>query len=116
MKIGELAKTAGTTVETVRYYEKEGLLPAPDRGENNYRSYGPQHVDRLRLIRNCRALDMTQDEIRAILSLADSHAGDCGPINQIFEAHIRHVDERIAELTQLKVQLGDLRQRCLSAQ
>jgi Cd(II)/Pb(II)-responsive transcriptional regulator len=116
MKIGELAKTAGTTVETVRYYEKEGLLPAPDRGENNYRSYGPQHVDRLRLIRNCRALDMTQDEIRAILSLADSHTGDCGPINQIFDAHIRHVDERIAELTQLKEQLGDLRQRCLSAQ
>jgi Cd(II)/Pb(II)-responsive transcriptional regulator len=116
MKIGELAKAAGTTVETVRYYEKEGLLPAPDRGDNNYRSYGPLHADRLRLIRNCRALDMTQDEIRAILSLADSHASDCGPINQIFDAHILHVDERIAELTQLKGQLSDLRQRCLSAQ
>lgn len=115
MKIGELAKAAGTTVETVRYYEKEGLLPAPDRGVNNYRSYGPQHADRLRLIRNCRALDMTQDEIRAILSLADSHAADCGPINEIFQAHIVHVDERIAELTQLKSQLSDLRQRCLSA-
>ncbi|OWT79890.1 MULTISPECIES: Cd(II)/Pb(II)-responsive transcriptional regulator [Alcaligenaceae] len=115
MKIGELAKAAGTTVETVRYYEKEGLLPAPDRGDNNYRSYGPQHVDRLRLIRNCRALDMTQEEIRAILQLADSHAADCGPINDIFDAHIIHVDERIAELTQLKAQLGDLRQRCLSA-
>jgi len=115
MKIGELAKAAGTTVETVRYYEKEGLLPDPDRGDNNYRSYGPQHVDRLRLIRNCRALDMTQEEIRAILQLADSHAADCGPINDIFDAHIIHVDERIAELTQLKAQLGDLRQRCLSA-
>jgi len=115
MKIGELAKAAGTTVETVRYYEKEGLLPAPDRGDNNYRSYGPQHVDRLRLIRNCRALDMTQEEIRAILQLADSHAADCGPINDIFDAHIIHVDERIAELTQLKAQLGDLRLRCLSA-
>ncbi|MFC4274349.1 Cd(II)/Pb(II)-responsive transcriptional regulator [Achromobacter aloeverae] len=115
MKIGELAKAAGTTVETVRYYEKEGLLPAPERGVNNYRSYGPQHVDRLRLIRNCRALDMTQEEIRAILQLADSHAADCGPINDIFDAHITHVDERIAELTQLKTQLGELRQRCLSA-
>ncbi|ALM83261.1 Cd(II)/Pb(II)-responsive transcriptional regulator [Bordetella sp. N] len=115
MKIGELAKAAGTTVETVRYYEKEGLLPAPERGDNNYRSYGPTHADRLRLIRNCRALDMTQEEIRAILQLADSHAADCGPINDIFDAHITHVDERIAELTQLKAQLGDLRQRCLSA-
>ncbi|OZI29770.1 Cd(II)/Pb(II)-responsive transcriptional regulator [Bordetella genomosp. 10] len=115
MKIGELAKAAGTTVETVRYYEKEGLLPAPGRAGNNYRSYGPQHADRLRLIRNCRALDMTQEEIRAILHLADSHAADCGPINDIFDAHIAHVDERIAELTQLKAQLGELRRRCLSA-
>jgi Cd(II)/Pb(II)-responsive transcriptional regulator len=116
MKIGELARTAGTTVETVRYYEKEGLLPAPERGANNYRSYGPAHVERLRLIRNCRALDMTQDEIRAILNLADSRAADCGPINEIFADHIRHVDERIAELTHLKSQLAALRQRCLSAQ
>jgi Cd(II)/Pb(II)-responsive transcriptional regulator len=115
MKIGELAKAAGTTVETVRYYEKEGLLPAPDRGVNNYRSYGPLHAERLRLIRNCRALDMTQDEIRAILTLADSQGADCGPINEIFEDHMRHVDERIAELTQLKAQLSALRQRCASA-
>jgi Cd(II)/Pb(II)-responsive transcriptional regulator len=115
MKIGELAKAAGTTVETVRYYEKEGLLPAPERGVNNYRSYGPLHAERLRLIRNCRALDMTQDEIRAILTLADSQGADCGPINEIFEDHMRHVDERIAELTQLKAQLSALRQRCASA-
>ncbi|MDQ8035701.1 Cd(II)/Pb(II)-responsive transcriptional regulator [Bordetella genomosp. 1] len=115
MKIGELAKAAGTTVETVRYYEKEGLLPAPERGLNNYRSYGQVHQDRLRLIRNCRALDMTQDEIRQILTLADNHQTGCGPINELFDEHIAHVDERIAELTQLKSQLGELRQRCLSA-
>ncbi|MFJ1298635.1 Cd(II)/Pb(II)-responsive transcriptional regulator [Pseudomonadota bacterium AL_CKDN230030165-1A_HGKHYDSX7] len=115
MKIGELAKAAGTTVETVRYYEKEGLLPAPERGLNNYRSYGQVHLDRLRLIRNCRALDMTQDEIRQILTLADNHQTGCGPINELFDEHIAHVDERIAELTQLKAQLGELRQRCLSA-
>jgi Cd(II)/Pb(II)-responsive transcriptional regulator len=116
MKIGELARAAGTTVETVRYYEKEGLLPAPDRGDNNYRSYGPAHAERLRLIRNCRALDMTQDEIRAILALADSQTAGCGPINQIFDAHIAHVDERIAELSQLKSQLSELRMRCSSDQ
>ncbi|MGW8305994.1 MAG: Cd(II)/Pb(II)-responsive transcriptional regulator [Achromobacter pulmonis] len=115
MRIGELATAAGTTVETVRYYEKEGLLPAPERGLNNYRSYGQPHLERLRLIRNCRALDMTQDEIRAILSLADNHRAGCGPINELFDEHISHVDERIAELTQLKTQLTDLRQRCLSA-
>lgn len=58
---------------------------------------------------------MTQDEIRAILSLADNHQTGCGPINELFDEHISHVDERIAELTQLKTQLTDLRQRCLSA-
>ena len=58
---------------------------------------------------------MTQDEIRAILSLADNHQTGCGPINELFDEHISHVDERIAELTQLKTQLTELRQRCLSA-
>lgn len=115
MKIGELAKAAATTVETVRYYEREGLLPAPERGMNNYRSYGQLHLERLRLIRNCRALDMTQGEIRAILSLADNHQAGCGGINELFDEHIAHVDARIAELTQLREQLSDLRQRCGSA-
>ncbi|QIM72487.1 Cd(II)/Pb(II)-responsive transcriptional regulator [Bordetella trematum] len=112
MKIGELAKAAGTTVETVRYYEKEGLLAAPERGMNNYRSYGPSHLERLRLIRNCRALDMTQDEIRAILQLTDNHRAGCGGINELFDEHIAHVDARIAELTQLKEQLAQLRHQC----
>ena len=114
MKIGELAKAAGTTAETVRYYEKEGLLPVSQRGVNNYRVYGPPQLERLRLIRNCRALDMTQEEIRAILVFADNHQAGCAPINQIFDQHIAHVDERIAELHQLKEQLVDLRRRCLS--
>jgi Cd(II)/Pb(II)-responsive transcriptional regulator len=115
MKIGELAKAANCSTETIRFYEKEGLLPAPDRGLNNYRTYGQMHLERLRLIRNCRALDMTQDEIRAILSVADNHRTGCGPINKLFDEHISHVDERIAELMQLKAQLSDLRQRCVSA-
>jgi Cd(II)/Pb(II)-responsive transcriptional regulator len=115
MKIGALAKAARTTVETIRYYEQAGLFSPPERAVNNYRSYGPHHVERLRLIRNCRALDMTHEEIRAILTLADSQDGDCNPINEIFDAHIHHVDERITELQQLKTQLFRLRQRCLSA-
>lgn len=112
MKISELARAAGTTVETVRYYEKEGLLPEPERGLNNYRSYGQPHLDRLKLIRNCRALDMTHGEIRTILELSDRHADSCEPINDVFDAHIAHVDARIAELEQLKAQLKALRARC----
>ena len=78
MKIGELAQVGQCTVETVRYYEKEGLLPAPARTAGNFRQYGPIHVERLRFIRNCRALDMTHDEIRALLVLIEQPASDCG--------------------------------------
>ena len=112
MKIGELAQVAQCTVETVRYYEKEGLLPAPARTASNYRSYSDPHVERLRFIRNCRALDMTHEEIRTMLGLMDQPAGDCGGVNQLLDEHIAHVDVRIAELSQLKQQLSELRQRC----
>ncbi len=116
MKIGELAQVAQCTVETVRYYEKEGLLSAPARTAANYRSYSDVHVDRLRFIRNCRALDMTHEEIRALLGLMDQSVGNCGGVNQLLDEHIAHVDARIAELSQLKQQLTQLRRRCQSEQ
>ena len=116
MKIGELAQVAQCTVETVRYYEKEGLLPAPARTAGNFRVYGPEHLERLRFIRNCRALDMSQEEIHTLLRLADQPAEGCGAINAVFDQHIVHVDERIRELVHLKEQLGSLRQRCSSEQ
>ncbi len=116
MKIGELAQVAQCTVETVRYYEKEGLLPAPARTAGNFRMYGPEHVERLRFIRNCRALDMSHEEIRSLLQLGDQPGGGCGAINAVFEQHMAHVDERIRELTHLKEQLATLRQRCQSDQ
>ena len=112
MKIGELAQTAHCTVETVRYYEKAGLMSEPARTAGNFRVYGPEHLERLRLIRNCRALDMSHEEIHALLKLASKAGDDCGAINAVFDQHIAHVDTRIRELTQLKQQLSTLRQRC----
>ena len=100
MKIGELAQVGQCTVETVRYYEKEGLLPAPARTAGNFRQYGPIHVERLRFIRNCRALDMSHGEIRILLDLADQPSHGCAAINAVFDQHIAHVDERIRELMQ----------------
>jgi Cd(II)/Pb(II)-responsive transcriptional regulator len=116
MKIGELAQVAQCTVETIRYYEKEGLLPEPDRTAGNFRVYGPEHVERLRFIRNCRALDMSHGEIHTLLGLADQAEQGCGAVNDVFDQHIAHVDERIRELTHLKLQLTTLRQRCQSEQ
>jgi Cd(II)/Pb(II)-responsive transcriptional regulator len=116
MKIGELAQVAQCTVETIRYYEKEALLPAPERTAGNFRVYGPEHVERLRFIRNCRALDMSHSEIHTLLGLADQAEQGCGAVNNVFDQHIAHVDERIRELTHLKQQLATLRQRCRSEQ
>ena len=112
MKIGELAAAAGCTTETVRYYEKEGLLPEADRTASNYRSYSRIHLERLRFVRNCRALDMTQDEIRVLLAAMDSPDTECSVADAMVAEHIGHVETRMAELVLLKNQLLELRQRC----
>jgi Cd(II)/Pb(II)-responsive transcriptional regulator len=116
MKIGELAKTAGCTTDTIRFYEKEGLLPEADRTQSNYRNYHEGHIDRLRFIRNCRALDMTHEEIHALLRAADGPAARCGAINLLVDEHIGHVDARIRELLHLKTQLTQLRESCVAEQ
>lgn len=112
MKIGQLASTAHCTVETIRYYEQVGLLRPPERTAANYRHYGPEHIERLRFIRNCRTLDMTHEEIRGLLDLMEQPADPCGGINQLLDRHIDHVNARMAELRQLKQQLTALRARC----
>ncbi|WAJ37179.1 Cd(II)/Pb(II)-responsive transcriptional regulator [Pseudomonas sp. GOM7] len=112
MKIGELAKKAGCQVETVRYYEREGLLPAPARSEGNYRLYGPEHLERLVFIRNCRTLDMTLEEIQRLLALRDLPHESCAGINSLVDEHIEHVQARIDSLLALRDQLSELRDRC----
>lgn len=112
MKIGELATRAGTPVETIRYYEREGLLPAAPRSGGNYRIYHGQHAERLAFIRHCRTLDMTLDEIRVLLRYRDAPHEDCGDVNALLDEHIGHVSARIRELRQLERELKALRGRC----
>ena len=112
LKIGELAKRTGCLVETVRYYEREGLLPEPIRSDGNYRLYGNAHVDRLRFIRQYRSLDMTLDETRRLLNLRDAPEESCHEVNTLIDEHIRHVIDRIAEMKWLQKQLKELRNRC----
>jgi Cd(II)/Pb(II)-responsive transcriptional regulator len=116
LKIGELARLTGSQVETIRYYEREGLLPAPSRSEGNYRLYGDAHVDRLQFIRHCRSLDMTLDEIRTLLKFRDAPEQNCGEVNRLLDKHISHVGDRIAELTALQAQLNELRSLCHQVQ
>jgi len=115
MKIGELAKTTGTQVETVRFYEREGLLPEAARTEGNYRVYSQVHAERLAFIRNCRNLDMTLNEIRALLRFKDAPSENCGDVNSLLDEHIGHVAERIRELKALEKTLKALRLQCSDA-
>ncbi len=112
MRIGDLAKATGMPVETIRYYEREGLLPAAARADNNYRVYQPAHLERLAFIRQCRSLDMALEEIRALLALRDGPADNCAQINELLDAHIEHVARRIRELKVLQKDLRSLRDRC----
>jgi len=112
MKIGDLSRKCGVPVETIRYYERAKLLPSADRTESNYRVYGPAHADRLRFIVNCRALDMTLDEVRVLLRYHDRPTEDCGEVIGLLDQHIGHVSDRIAELLRLEKQLRRLRRAC----
>jgi DNA-binding transcriptional MerR regulator len=81
MKIGELAKATATQIETIRYYEREGLLPEPGRSGGNYRVYDKTHAQRLSFIRRCRALDMNLDKIRVLLRSKDAPAENCAEVS-----------------------------------
>lgn len=116
MKIGELAAATGSPIETIRFYERQQLLPRPGRTEGNYRIYEAEHAERLAFIRHCRSLDMALDEIRTLLRFKDSPTENCGDVNALLDAHIGHVADRIRELRGLEKQLKALREQCLVVQ
>lgn len=115
MRIGDLAKATAMPVETIRFYEREGLLPEAMRADNNYRVYLPAHQERLAFIRQCRNLDMALDEIRTLLALREDPAADCSAVNALLDEHIGHVAQRVRELRALEKDLKALRARCTTA-
>jgi Cd(II)/Pb(II)-responsive transcriptional regulator len=112
MKIGQLAAATQTNVETIRYYERAGLLLSPGRTGANYRMYDERQVRRLSFIRHCRHLDMSLEEIRVLLPFLDAPQRACEEVNTILDTHIGHVSQRIHELRQLEDQLKTLRAQC----
>ena len=115
LKIGELAKRTDCPIETIRYYERQGLLQAPRRTEGNYRLYQDVHVERLRFIRQCRSLDMALDEIRTLLRFCDAPEKNCGEVNALLDEHIGHVARRVIELKAMEQRLKQLRRQCNQA-
>ena len=112
MRIGELSAATGVDVETIRYYEKRGLLPAPTRADNGYRAYRPEHVERLAFIRHCRALDMSLVDVRRLLDLLAHPEAACHDVDCLLDAHLERVHERVRGLQSLARQLTALRERC----
>lgn len=111
-RIGDLASQLSVAVETIRYYEKEGLLPQPARSEGNYRLYTNAERQRLEFILHCRALDMTLHEVRQLLGLRDAPDQGCADVNAVLDEHIGHVAERLRALRRLQTELKTLRARC----
>jgi len=112
MKIGALATKTGLSIQTIRYYEKENILHEPSRNDANYRLYDDKAVRQLVFVKHCRNLGLTLDEIRALIRYKETPDEDCAQVNRIVEAHLLEVDKRLAELTDLRSQLVQLRTSC----
>lgn len=116
MKIGELGRATGTSSETIRYYERIGLLPSPGRTGSNYRSYAPGHVERLNFVRHARGLGFEIADIRSLLDLADHPERDCGEADEIASRHLGAIEAKIERLLKLRAGLNRLLTQCRGGQ
>jgi DNA-binding transcriptional MerR regulator len=112
LSIGELARRTDTKIETIRYYSRIGLLPAPARTEGNYRLYAPPHLERLSFIRRGRALGFSLDDVRALLRLADDRAQPCEEVDRLARLHLAEVERKLADLAALRTELKQVIDQC----
>ncbi len=113
MRIGSLAQTCDCSRETIRYYEKIGLLPPAIRTANGYRSYDSTHRKWLAFILRSKALGFSQDEVRRLTDLADAPNSTCQDVHHLILAHIDSVRARLQELQQLESSLLRLEAKCI---
>lgn len=112
MRIGELAKRSNCDVETVRFYEREGLLDAPAREDNGYRRYAEAHLVQLNFIRHCRSLDMGLPDVHLLRDLQANPALACEEINELIDRQIARIHQQVVSLRSLELQLHTLRETC----
>lgn len=112
MRIGELSAATGVDVETIRYYERQGLLQAPNRQRNGYRAYARSHLERLAFIRHCRALEIPLADIHRLLEFAAEPMVQCGDIDRLIDGQLVKVRARLKSMRALERQLTELRKRC----
>ena len=112
LSIGDLARATGVRVETVRYYERTGLLAAPSRTKGNYRAYGPADLARLSFVRRARDLGFPIEQVRALLELSDRRDQPCEAVDIIARGHLAEGDRKLADLAALRRELAALIDRC----
>lgn len=115
LSIGAASKQTGCSVPTIRYYEEVGLLPAAPRSEGNQRHYDEAAVRRLTFIRRCRDFGFTIEQVRGLAGLVDQPDRDCVEVRDIAQAHLRRVQEKLAELKALEAGLTAFVESCNSA-
>ena len=112
LAIGDLGRLTATKVETIRYYERIGLLAAPARTAGNYRAYTTEHLNRLSFIRRSRDLGFSLEQVRALLDLSDDRDRPCEAVDAIAKEHLAEVDRKIADLRSLRRELGSMIAQC----
>ena len=112
LTIGQLGRATDTKIETIRYYEKIGLLPAPRRTTGNYRSYEAEHLRRLGFIRHARELGFSIEDVRGLLKLAAHAERPCEEVDQFVARHLETTERKIAALTRLRRELRDTLNSC----
>jgi Cd(II)/Pb(II)-responsive transcriptional regulator len=114
MRIGELAEQAGVDAQTIRYYEREGLIEPPARTASGYRAYGAAHLERLNFVRHCRSLDMPLAEIKRVIDLSRDASVSCDQVDSLVHAHLERVRAKRMALEALERQLATLSGQCAS--
>lgn len=112
LSIGRLSKRTGCNIETIRYYERIGILPAPPRSAGGHRLYDDGHLKRLSFVRRCRELGFTLEDVRVLLGLVDGGTYTCADIKSLTLEHIKSVRRKIGDLKRIERVLTDIAGRC----
>lgn len=112
MTTGQVADRAGVNIQTVRYYERRGLLPAPPRRASGYRQYGSDHVSRIRFIKRAQELGFTLEEIDELLSLRADPDADSSEVLERALRKIEDIDRKMQDLSRMRATLEDLTHAC----
>ncbi len=112
MTIGRVANAAGVSIDTIRFYERRGLIAGPRRSVSGYRNFSEDVLDRLRFIGDAKRLGFTLKEIRELLSLGVKSTTECGPVTRKAEAKLAEMNQEIGRLQRLRLTLRQMIEEC----